>query len=166
MATFQVPQFIEKKASIIGSLSIIQFAYIGIAGFIIYILYYVFSLFVWTLISLPIAGIACFFAFARINGQESYKIVQGFLKFLIGAKTFVWQRKFNKESNSNSKTKENSLEKIRSAMHLQEKIKSISLKISTGSFFSNEKNKEEDNKKYETVTFSSGEKKLVKRVDY
>ena len=168
MATFQVPQFIEQKAKIIGALTIMQFGYIAVGGLLIYGLFYVFNLFVWILATIPISGIVVFLAFARINGQPSHKILGSVFSYIMGSKTYVWQRKANEESIKI--LDEDKVKKMRKDMSVQEKIKSIALSVTTGKIFNDKTHKSGDNKKtndkFEVATFTTGEKKLVKRIDY
>ena len=55
-------------------------------------------------------------------------------------------------------------------MSVQEKKKSIALNVTTGKIFNDKTHKSGDNKKtkdeFEVATFTTGEKKLVKRIDY
>lgn len=169
MAVFQVPQFVEQKAKIVGSLTITQFGYLAAAGLIIYGTYYVFNFFVWFLISLPVGAIALFLAFAKINGQESNKIIQSVFGFLTGSKTYVWQRKATETTISVGN--KDHIDAIRSLMGLGEQIKSIALKVTTGKIFDGKEKGEKNGKipekeGFEVATFETGEKKLVKRIDY
>lgn len=171
MATFQVPQFVDQKAKIIGSLNMLQFGYIGGAGLVVFLLYYVFNVFVWMLISLPIVGIAVFLAFAKVNGQESHKIVQSAVSFLLGSRTYVWKRP---EPKKEAVVPQKSVETKRKNMGIGDRIKSIALSVTTGKILDKKEHPHHDGeenlivpKEGETVaTFETGEKKLVKRIDY
>lgn len=170
MATFQVPQFVEQKAKIVGSLTLTQFGYLAAAGLLIYGIYFVFNFFVWLLISLPVGGLAIFLAFAKVNGQESHKIVQSVFGYLTGSKTYVWQRRVVEEKAPTAS--KDHVEHIRNMMNVQEKIKSIALQVTTGKIFQGHGEQVESGKDvaqkegYDVATFETGEKKLVKRIDY
>ncbi len=169
MAVFQVPQFVEQKAKIVGSLTIAQFGYLAVGGLIVYGLYYVFNFFVWMLISLPIAGIAAFLAFAKVNGQESHKILASVFGFLTGSKTYVWRR--NAQEITLKIGEHDHIEVMRSLMGLGERVKSMALKVTTGKIFEGKEGAEKEGKPAPkegtgVATFETGEKKLVKRVDY
>ncbi len=168
MATFQVPQFVEQKAKIVGSLTLFQFGYVAVGGLLIYGLYYVFNLFVWVLISIPIAGVAAFLAFAKINGQDSHKILGAVFGYLIGSRTYVWRRETPETVLKIGG--EDKIQKIRSIMGVQERIKSIALHVTTGRIFQGKEGEKEKGGEakegYEVATFETGEKKLVKRIDY
>jgi hypothetical protein len=164
MSTFQVPQFIDQKAKIVGVLNLAQFGYLAVAGLLVFGLFYVFNLFVWILISIPIAGFALFFSFAKINGQEAPKIFSSMVQYIFGSKIYVWKREMPQTT---VKLKSDDIDKIRKSMHLQEKIKSIALSVTThkNAGGTNQKTPQEQEQS-EIVTYSTGEKKLAKRVDY
>jgi|SRR3989344_4447560 len=169
MAVFQVPQFVEQKAKIVGSLTLAQFGYLAAAGLIIYGLYFVFNFFVWLLVSLPLGASAVFLAFAKVNGQESHKILQSVFGYLTGSKTYVWRRK-DAEMKVNIGPADH-IASMRSMMGVQEKIKSIALAVTTGKIWKGHEpapggEGAAENKGYDVATFETGEQKLVKRVDY
>lgn len=164
MATFQVPQFIDQKAKIVGVLNLAQFGYLAVAGLLVFGLFYVFDLFVWILISIPIAGLALFFSFAKINGQEAPKIFGALMHYLFGSKIYVWKREMPQTTVT---LKSADIDKIRKSMHLQEKIKSIALSVTTHKNTRGAIQKTHlEQEGSETVMYSTGEKKLAKRVDY
>lgn len=171
MATFQVPQFVDQKAKIVGSLNILQFGYVAVAALAIFGMYYVFNFVVWIIISIPIAGVAVFLGFAKINGQESHKIIGSFFGYLLGSKNYVWKRQ--EERLPDIEPQKKSVENARAKMSIQEKIKSIALSVTTGKILNKHEHPHEESagldtekKEYDIATFSTGEKKLVKRVDY
>lgn len=165
MATFQVPQFIDQKAKIVGALNLAQFGYVAVAGLLIFGLYYIFNLFVWITLSIPIAGLALFLSFAKINGQEAPKILGSMIGYIFGAKVYVWKRETPQTA---IKLKSDEVEKVRNMMHLQEKIKSIALSVTTHKNHGQERNEHDTTQsdRAEMVTYTTGEKKLAKRVDY
>lgn len=171
MATFQVPQFVDQKAKIIGSLNLLQFGYVAVAALAIFGMYYIFNFIVWLIISVPIAGAALFLSFAKVNGQESHKIVGSFFGYLLGSKNYVWQRQEIKISDAEPAKKP--VEAVRAKISIQEKIKSIALSVTTGKLLNKHEHPHETpsgentiHEGYDIATFSTGEKKLVKRVDY
>jgi hypothetical protein len=171
MSTFQVPQFVDQKTKIVGSLNMLQFGYVAIAALAIFGMYYVFNFVVWLIISIPIAGAAVFLGFAKINGQESHKIIGSFFGYLLGSKNYVWRREEEKIPDTEPQKK--SVEHVRAKMSIQEKIKSIALSVTTGKILNKHEHPHEESaglateqKGFDVATFSTGEKKLVKRVDY
>ena len=75
MATFQVPQFIEQKAKIVGFLTLPQFIYLASGGGLIFIFFKVFSFFIFLLIAIIIGALVISLAFIKVNGQEMPKIL-------------------------------------------------------------------------------------------
>jgi hypothetical protein len=98
---FNVPQFIEEEAKIIGPFTLKQFIYIGSAGVIIFILFYTlpFSLFLPAAIVLGL--IAFGLAFLKINGKSLPETIVNLLKFLFSVRIFLWQKEKNKTPQKN-----------------------------------------------------------------
>lgn len=93
---FQVPQFIEHKAKIVGFLTFTQFLYIGGAGGICFILYFSigktnFLLFIFLTIVLFLLAIAL--AFGKIEGRPLAVVFGNFLKFYFMPKKYFWKTK-------------------------------------------------------------------------
>lgn len=166
MPNFQVPQFIEEKPKIIGPLTLVQFLYLAGAGLLSFIFFNIFSMFVWFLLTVILAVFAVSFSFLKINGQEMHKITTAIFRYLWQPKTFTWQKAMEKNEIDLKNIEQ--LEKMRKRFSLQEKLKSVALKITTSKFFSLEKNMGEERKKekYQVVTYATGEKRLAKKIDY
>ena len=167
MPRYQVPQFIEEKAKIIGPLTLPQFFYLAGAGTVSLIAFYSFGFFLWILITLVAGSIGASLAFVKINGQELPKIIVSALNFWQRPKKYTWKRETPTTTLDIS-----SIEKIKATrrnISLQDKIKSAALNISTGKFnlFSGQKNNKDNLKeRYQVVTHATGERSVAKRVDY
>lgn len=165
MATFQVPQFIEEKAKIVGFLTLQQFLMIAGAAGIGILLYYVLSFFLWFLVSSLLVGTAIAFSFVKINGQDLPKIALAALRYIWQPRRFTWQRAMEETSVDTSEIER--LSTLRRSMSIQEKLKSIAESVTTGKIFgAKEMKRDSKGQKYETVTFLTGEKRNAKRVDY
>jgi len=160
---FQVPQFIEQKAKIIGPFSMGQFAYILGAAAISFIAYQIFELFLWVLISIVALAAAIALAFVKINGEPLPKIILFFLKFLTKEKKYTWQRIATTKT---IEIDENLIYKTRKNMSFQEKLKSLSVKILGGKGDGESAKNKESKEKYQVVSYLTGEKEIAKRVDY
>lgn len=160
---FQVPQFIEQKAKIVGPLTIVQFFYVAGAGAVSFISYNIFPLFLWLIVTLIVAGIAVSLAFVRINGQDMVKIIGSLFQYFLKPKTYTWQRQTAKTTLELS---DEDLANIRRSMGIQSKLKSLALKISVGKIFNKGATTAEDKERYQVVTYLTGEQKVAKRVDY
>jgi hypothetical protein len=159
VATFQVPQFIEKKPKIIGPLTLQQFLFIAGAAFLSFLTYYTFEFFLWAMFSIFIASIAILLAFGKINGQDAPLIIKAIFSFLIKPRIFIWQK--IKEADTQK------VEESRGLASIQKKLQSIMLSASTGkNTSSSEVQKPEIKKGYQKAVFSTGESRFIKRVDY
>lgn len=93
---FTVPQFIEQEGKIIGPLTLRQFAFVGVAAAICFILYFTIgkiSFFLFLLLSTAIIGTGASLAFLKVNNQSLPKILINFFRFTIGSKIYIWQKK-------------------------------------------------------------------------
>lgn len=165
MATFQVPQFIEEKAKIVGPLTLEQFFYLGGAAGLSILAFYIFDFFLFILIAVASGAVGISFAFVEINGERLPKLIISAIQFWQKPKTFIWQRETPTTTIDVS-----SLEKIkelRRGMSLEERIKNAALSITTGKipFFGGAK-APKPKEQYQTVTFITGERGIAKRVDY
>ena len=90
---FPVPQFTDVEDRIIGGLSFKQFGIVFLAGVITFAVYTVSK-------NVPITVIAGIFVglpslaltFGKLNGRPLYQSVGNFIRFLFGAKLYVYQK--------------------------------------------------------------------------
>ncbi|MCP6720118.1 MAG: PrgI family protein [Patescibacteria group bacterium] len=164
MATFQIPQFIEQKPKIIGPLTLPQFLYLAAAGGMSFASFYIFNFFFGLIVTAILVGAAIALAFVKINGQGLPKILQSAFSYLWRPRTYIWQRAVAQTVLDISELEK--LKDIRSKMSIQEKLKSITLNITTGKIFSPKKLREEQKDRYRVVTHLTGEREVAKNVDY
>jgi hypothetical protein len=93
---FTIPQFIEHEAKIIGPLTFKQFIFVGVAGAVVFILYFSlaktnFPLFL--LLGAIIMSLAVLLAFVRINGRTLPIILANLFRFSIAPKKYIWKQK-------------------------------------------------------------------------
>ncbi len=162
---FQVPQFIEQKAKIVGPLTIAQFFYIAGAGAISFVAYNALPIFLWIIVTIVAGGIAVALAFVKINGQDMIKTAGSLFRYFLNQKMYTWQRQTAKTTLELS---DEDLASIRKSMGVQSKLKSLTLKISFGRIFTKSAPAagEENGGKYQVVTYLTGEQKVAKRIDY
>jgi len=165
MSTFQVPQFIDEKAKIIGPFTLIQFLYLTGAGIISLIAFYTFGFFLWVLATAVAAGLAISLAFVEINGQGLPSVIKSAALFWQKPKTYVWKKEIPLETLDVSALEK--IEALRHSISLQEKIKTVALAITTGKalLFSGKK-RPKPKSGYQTATFIGGEKRRIKKVNY
>jgi hypothetical protein len=90
---YQVPQFIETEDTIVGSLTIKQFAYIFIAGGISFILYFFLTGFLWLTVTFLVIGFALALGFMKYNGRPLSSMLFSFFLYFWRPRLYVWQRK-------------------------------------------------------------------------
>lgn len=166
MATFQVPQFIDQKPKIVGPLTLLQFFYIASAAAISFASFYIFNLFFWVIISIIALTIAAAFAFGKVNGQSMIEVVRVGFGYFLKPRVYMWQRKASNLSFSTDKLDE--IQNMRKNAGFQQKLKSIVLSVTTSKSASPKDLHKNTNTEpgYEMATFSTGEKRKVKRVDF
>ncbi|HXF44227.1 MAG TPA: PrgI family protein [Candidatus Paceibacterota bacterium] len=164
MSTFQVPQFIEQKARIVGPLTLEQFLYMAVAGALSFISYYIFNFLFWFMISAVMFIIAIGLAFVKINGQSLPQVLKAGFLYVWNPRTYTWQRAVKIDKTDLSELEK--LEEIRNRIGFQQKLKSIAQNIATGKIFSPKKLREEEGEQFQVVTRLTGEKEVAKRVNY
>ena len=162
---FQVPQFIEQKPKIVGPLTLAQFFYLAGAATVSFIAYNLFGAFLWILVSLIAFGAGIGLAFVKVNGQDMTKILGSIFNYFAQSRTYTWQRQTAKTTLELS---DKDLNNLREHMSIQEKLKSLALKVSVGRILGKGLPAENNSGKkgYEVVTYLTGEQKLAKRIDY
>ena len=90
---FTIPQFIEHEAKIIGPLTFKQVIFIGTAGVVCFILYFLvpFSVFLVACVILAGGGIAL--AFLKIGGRSLPLTLVNLLKFSVMPKIYIWKKR-------------------------------------------------------------------------
>jgi len=90
---FTIPQFIEHEAKIIGPLTFKQVIFIGTAGAVCFILYFLvpFSVFLVACVILAGGGIAL--AFLKIGGRSLPLTLVNLLKFSVMPKIYIWKKR-------------------------------------------------------------------------
>ena len=93
---FQVPQFIEREAKIIGPLTLKQFFFIGLAvaaSFTIFFLIGKEHFAIFLVISIILIGSAVIFAFFKFEGLSLPVLFKNFINFAASSKMYLWKRK-------------------------------------------------------------------------
>lgn len=93
MAKFKVPQHIDMEDRIIGPLTLIQFSYLLIGGAVIYIIFSIVKI-IWlfAIVSLPIALVALTLAFVKIQDQPFSKFLSNVFMYSLRPKRRLWHR--------------------------------------------------------------------------
>ena len=89
---FTVPQFIEHEMKIIGPLTFKQFIFVGFAGAICFVIYFIAPK-LFLISAIILGGISVSLAFLKIGGRPIPTVLGNFLKFSLTPKTFIWKKK-------------------------------------------------------------------------
>lgn len=89
---FQIPQFIEVEDKIAGPLTLRQTLFLLGAGGIAFIGYFLFQFWLWLIIAVIVGVMAISLAFLKYNGQPMIKIIFSALSFLWKPRLYLWQR--------------------------------------------------------------------------
>lgn len=90
---FTIPQFIEHEAKIIGPLTFKQIIFIGTAGAICIILYFLVPSSVFWVVCIILGGGGIALAFLKIGGRSLPLTLVNFLKFSVMPKIYIWKKK-------------------------------------------------------------------------
>lgn len=89
---FQVPQFIEHEARVIGPLTFKQFIYLGVPAAIAFFLYFLAPFFVFVIAAIFLGALGFLFAFIKIGGRSLPSILLNFFNFTIAPKRYIWRK--------------------------------------------------------------------------
>jgi len=89
---FQVPQFIDHEAKVIGPFTFRQFIYLGIPIGIAFFLYFLTPFFVFIIATIFLGAFGLMFAFVKIGGQRLPSILLNFFNFTIAPKRYIWHK--------------------------------------------------------------------------
>src|SRR4030042_2184740 len=89
---FVVPQF-EHEAKIIGPLTFGQFIYVGIAGGVCFVLYFMLPISFFIAACVILLGGAVSMAFLKVNGRPLPSILGSLIKFTLTPRIYIWKKK-------------------------------------------------------------------------
>ncbi|MBI2123694.1 MAG: PrgI family protein [Candidatus Wildermuthbacteria bacterium] len=92
MLRFQVPQFIEREARVVGPFTFKQFIYLGVPTAAAFFLYFIAPFFVFLFSTVVFLSIGFLFAFVNVGGRSFPTILLNFLHFSVGPKTYIWKK--------------------------------------------------------------------------
>lgn len=92
MLRFQVPQFIEREARVVGPFTFKQFVYLGVPTAAAFFLYFVAPFFVFLFSTVVFLSFGFLFAFVNVGGRSFPTILVNFLRFSAGPKTYIWKK--------------------------------------------------------------------------
>lgn len=90
MAQYQVPQFIDMEDRIIGPLTLKQFLYLAFAGALLFVAWFIFNIYIWIAIAIPLIAAAMAFAFLKINDRPFIYFFMSFVNYYIKPRLYVF----------------------------------------------------------------------------
>lgn len=166
---FQVPQFIETEARIIGPLTLKQFGYIAVAGVLSFISFFFFTITFWAILTALFAIAAAGLAFVKYNGQPLPRIIAYAFRYLWKPRFFLWQKA---EEAAALK-----LPKVQAKRGTESLLRNLWLSLETSKhpvenrekrhpqldIFSRTKNPKE---RFQALRRITGEREMARRIDY
>ena len=89
---FQVPQFIEREARVVGPFTFKQFVYLGVPTAAAFFLYFAAPFFVFLFSTIVLLSIGFLFAFVNVGGRSFPTILMNFLHFSVRPKIYIWKK--------------------------------------------------------------------------
>jgi hypothetical protein len=89
---FDVPQFIEIEAKIVGPLTWRQFVYLAGGGGCIVVLYLTLPFLFFVIIGLPIGALAASLAFHKVNERPFSIFLEAIINYFTKNKLYLWRR--------------------------------------------------------------------------
>ena len=101
---FQVPQFIEHEARLIGPFTVKQTALLASIGAILFVLWVTLQQWLFFVLGIPLTLLALLLGFLKINGRPFLDFFTSFFSFFISPQMFIWQKKrLSKQPNTKKK---------------------------------------------------------------
>jgi hypothetical protein len=88
---FQVPQFIDTEDKIVGPFSLRQFAFIGVAGLLSALLYFMVQFWLFIFGVIIFFGFALALAFVKVEGRPFFNVLLSAFNYYWRPQTYVWQ---------------------------------------------------------------------------
>ena len=89
---FQVPQFIEHEAKVIGPFTFRQFIYLGVPAAVAFFLFFLAPFFIFVIATIFLGAIGFAFAFIKIGGRNLPSILLNFFNFTVAPKRYIWKK--------------------------------------------------------------------------
>lgn len=163
---FQVPQFIETEDKIVGPFTLKQFVYVGIAGGLSGILYFILQPWLWVILTIFLLAGAGAVSFVKVQGRPLASVIISAFNFYWKPQTYVWQAEHPQLSRTPTARPEKTgatLQKIASGMALHKSWQALQSgeKISAKQF-----TEQKMYGRYQIFQKLAGDRNAGKRVDY
>jgi phage-related protein len=168
---YQVPQFIQTEDKIVGPLSLRQFIYVGVAGGLSGLMYFLLQPAIWAIFSIIVIGAAVAIAFVKIQGRPLSKIIVAAFNFYWKPQTYVWQPEHlvrQKEETPPVKGGGGHLQAIASGMALHKTWEAVQTGSAADTAKTSDKQFLEQHmgQRYQIFQKPTGDRAAARRVDY
>lgn len=89
---FQVPQFIEHEARLVGPFTIKQTALFGGVGAILFVLWFILEKWLFFALGIPLSLFALLLGLMKVNDRPLLGFFTSFFSFFISPQLFIWQK--------------------------------------------------------------------------
>ena len=93
---FQIPQFIEREAKVIGPFTFKQFVYLGVPGAVAFFLYFTVPFTLFLIAAILLLGFGFVLGFLRVGAKSLPALLLDFLHFSASPKIYTWKKGVNK----------------------------------------------------------------------
>lgn len=167
---FQVPQFIDTEAKIVGPLTLKQFLVVAGAAGVSILCFYILQTWLWVIITLLVGGIAVGIAFVKVNGRPLLTLIRSMFRYAWEPKFYLWAREAQKQSPAGSVALSSRAPGTSSLQNLFLKLTTTTEAIAKRELPSAlQKLKSGANpagKEFEVLRKNTGEREAVRRIDY
>jgi len=94
---FQVPQFIDREARLVGPFTIKQTAILVGGGSVLAIFWFILEKWLFFLIGVPFVMLLLFIIFVKINGRPILDFFVSFFSFFTAPQLYIWQKRQKQE---------------------------------------------------------------------
>ena len=89
---FQVPQFIEHEAKIVGPFTLKQSLFTLIPAAAVFLLFFILPTTLWVILAILLLGGGLASAFLKVEGKPLPIIMMHFFRFSTSSKNYLWQK--------------------------------------------------------------------------
>lgn len=167
---FQVPQFIDTEAKIVGPLTLKQFLVVAGAAGVSVLGFYILQIWLWIIVTLLVGGIAVGIAFVKVNGRPLLTLIKSMFRYAWEPKFYLWAREPQKEPSPGSVPLPSRAPGASSLQNLFLKLTTTTEAITKRELPSALQKMKSGMKSagdgFEVLRKSTGEREAIRRVDY
>ena len=163
---YQVPQFIESDAKIVGPLTLKQFFYLAGAAAILFGAFFIFTFPLFIIVGSIVGGLAAALAFLKINSRPLPILLRFMVGYVIKPRLYLWQ-----QPNGETTPKPEAPKEAKTGA-----LKNLFLALITSTRPIKEREKErrpfslwgrgEPQTRWQPLRHTTGERDIARRVDY